>query len=162
MDVQLYRIPKRGGKNRYFAKVPPTPNRTPDPSRRSVSSAEISSSFSKFPAENHSDFTTQRLRRNSLTLPARTNRPRHQKSHINTVVLVFAAVSSDVVEFYLVQNLTADYDVNVRPVSNHTSVVKVYIDLALSQIVDLVIATKSSIPPQNVSGRPRIGVRRPT
>ena len=54
--------------------------------------------------------------------------------------LFVVGVFGDVSEYYLIQNLTTNYDVNVRPVSDHTSTVNVYIGLALSQIVDLVIA----------------------
>ena len=54
--------------------------------------------------------------------------------------LFVAGVFGDVSEYYLIQNLTTNYDVNVRPVSDHTATVNVYIGLALSQIVDLVIA----------------------
>ena len=58
---------------------------------------------------------------------------------INLVCCFFVGVFGDVLEYYLIQNLTTNYDVNVRPVSDYTSTVKVYIGLALSQIVDLVI-----------------------
>ena len=59
---------------------------------------------------------------------------------IYKLVLFFVGVIGDVLEYHLIQNLTTNYDVNVRPVSDYTSTVKVYIGLALSQIVDLVIS----------------------
>ena len=50
----------------------------------------------------------------------------------------FVGVTCDLMEYYLIQNLTNNYDINVRPVSDYKSTVNVYIGLSLSQIVDLV------------------------
>ena len=58
-----------------------------------------------------------------------------------TGLLGVALAGQPSVEMELIQNLTANYDVNARPVANAATTVPVEIGIALQQIVDLVYHT---------------------